>query len=407
MKDTDFHPLQGAAPDSSTRAATGASSPKTPAESTDPVLRFLGRTPRGLPRLTEADVPANESGLRRLAQSGSWRSVSSLSQRLLSTAHPVDELLRLRWFRITALLKLRSYAQAEREMAILGDLTGESWMFERYATLYSGRRGSMVPFSLLVQRALMPGYTGKHAESLQRLYDLLDLIKWVPWPAASWSPPEPRTLSDEDAATQRSQWQQVMLCLVNSLVTTQDYPLAIAHLEQMLGREQACAQANPSAGTVSPQTTLLHSLLGRVHIQVGNTAAAEDAFDQLDCLLIDSDGCADVRLNRGYLSVALGQYEAALAEFEAALQIDASLVTAANNRAVCLLYSCRLPEAIESLERFIQEDPSSHCHQTLLANLAVLYQMKEGGAAAKQTLEKVALAIGPDDIDTSALLASG
>ena len=89
------HPLQPTTVDSSTRAPAGPSA--TAAETADPVSRFLGtQTPDRSARLTEADVPSNESGLQRLAKCGSWRSVSSLSQRLLSTAHPVDELLRLR-----------------------------------------------------------------------------------------------------------------------------------------------------------------------------------------------------------------------------------------------------------------------------------------------------------------------
>ena len=81
---------------------------------------------------------------------------------------------------------------------------------------------------------------------------------------------------------------------------------------------------------------------------MGNVAAAEDAFAQLECLIADADEHPDVRLNRGFLAVSLGQYDAALPEFEAVLQLDPTHATAANNAAVCQLYCCRLPDAIRT-----------------------------------------------------------
>ena len=49
-----------------------------------------------------------------------------------------------------------------------------------------------------------------------------------------------------------------------------------------------------------------------------------------------------VRLNRGLLGVAQGQCEAAAHDFDAVLQLDPTNAVAANNRAVCQLYCCRL-----------------------------------------------------------------
>ena len=78
-------------------------------------------TPTVGTRLREQDVSRDEEGLRQLALVGAWRAVASLGQTLLQSSHPVDVLLRLRWYRITALLKVREHALAEREMALLGD----------------------------------------------------------------------------------------------------------------------------------------------------------------------------------------------------------------------------------------------------------------------------------------------
>jgi len=358
--------------------------------------------------------------LRALAARGAWKRMGTLAGQLLAVSHPVDELLRLRMYRIIAMLKMREVPQAARELGLLGDLTGHGWFFERYPTMYPTKRGSMVPFTLLLLHALMPSYASDYAQSLQRMYDLLDLLRRGSWPALTVEASETASATDggrvgseqdavaaevagaadadADADVQRRQRAAVALALVNVYCAAQEFPLAILHLEQMIAAESERAAA--AHATLS----LLHSLLGRTHIQVGNLQAAEDAFNKLECLLPDADDSADVRMNRGYLAMASGEYESALAELDAALAIDPRCAVAANNRAVCLLYCCRLADAIASLEAFLKHDPERNTQQALLSNLAVLYQMLSGGAAAKQTLEKLALTFGPDDLECSALL---
>lgn len=133
--------------------------------------------PSGARRLREEDVPRGEDGLRQLAAAGQWRAVASLGQTLLSSSHPVDVLLRLRWFRITALLKLREHKAAEHEMSLLGDLRGQQWQYERYPALFTGKKGSMIPFSLSLLHAMMPACAGDHSSAQQRLYALLTTIQ--------------------------------------------------------------------------------------------------------------------------------------------------------------------------------------------------------------------------------------
>jgi len=378
----------------------------------DPVEKFLGGPLPAKRRLSEADVPHTSEGVRALVGAGSWRAVSTLSQQLLATSHPVDELLRLRWFRIMSMLKLRDVATASREMGLLGDLLGPGWMYEKYPTIFPQKRGSMVPFALLLLHALMPAYSGDHAQTLQRLYALFEMLRTTSWPAASFAfhkesgkrsterTTHAASEGEGDTTTHHAQRCAVLVALVNTYCAAQDYPLAIAHLKQMLAA--AAAQRITVQGS---EQAVLHSLLGRVHIQVGNLDAAEDAFNKLECLLLDADSSADVRLNRGFLSVARGEYEEALEEFNAALELEPANSVAANNVAVCLLYCCRLSDAIKSLEEYIKGDPARRTTQALLSNLSVLYQMVNGGAAAKQTLEQLGRALGPDELDVDALLS--
>ena len=85
------------------------------------------------------------------------------------------------------------------------------------------------------------------------------------------------------------------------------------------------------------------------------------------------------------------------------LELDPTHAVAANNRAVCLLYSCQLQQAINSLEGFLKADPRNRTHQSLVANLAALYQMTDGAATAKQGLERLVLEMAADDFDIGVL----
>ena len=77
----------------------------------------------------------------------------------------VDVLLTLRWYHIVALLRLREVSKAEKEMALLGDLRSDSWLYERYAGVYPNKSGSMVPLAImsLESPANSIGFCWKHA----------------------------------------------------------------------------------------------------------------------------------------------------------------------------------------------------------------------------------------------------
>ena len=73
----------------------------------------------------------------------------------------------------------------------------------------------------------------------------------------------------------------------------------LAQLIDTVRRErQKGPQGGPEASMPSlPEVSLL-SLLGKIQIQVGNVEAAEDAFNQQECLLREPDSSVEVRLNR-------------------------------------------------------------------------------------------------------------
>ena len=340
-------PLGGPAP-----PAASASGGTTIGGPVDPVELFLGHAVSPT-RTTAADVPATEEGVRTLADAGAWKAAGALAKQLLDRSHPVDVLLRLRWYRIVALLKLRDVAEATREMAVLGDLNGGSYRYERYETVYPGRSGSMVPFSLRLLHAHMPALGGDAPPSLQRLYTLL-----------GETDAELGALAISAPAAHRAELvhrrRQLCLALVNVYVSQKEHALAVAQarnsrrnsrrnsprnpltahpppplqLAQLLEATQKERKQKAEAGeapatvhAVQASESKLLSMLGRLQLQVGNVAAAEDAYAQLECLIADADEHPDVRLNRGFLAVALGDYEAALPEFEAVLALVSTVCT--------------------------------------------------------------------------------
>ena len=62
--------------------------------------------------------------------------------------------------------------------------------------------------------------------------------------------------------------------------------------------------------------------------------------------------------------------------------------------------SCRLSDAVATLEAQLKANPHGSMHPTLVANLANLYQMTGG---PKSTLERLVMATAPDDFDPSVL----
>jgi Flp pilus assembly protein TadD len=142
---------------------------------------------------------------------------------------------------------------------------------------------------------------------------------------------------------------------------------------------------------------------------VGNLTAAESAFGKSECLLTDTDSHAPVRVNRGLLAMAQGDYALARDEFGAALELEPSSSIAANNRAVCLLHLCQIGEAIGALEDFLRADPVKHLDSTLVGNLAAMYELHSdaSSAAARRVLDQLVAMVGADDFELAQLRPAG
>lgn len=77
---------------------------------------------------------------------------------------------------------------------------------------------------------------------------------------------------------------------------------------------------------------------------------------------------------------------------------------AANNKAICLLYTCDLSRAISCLEELISRDPEKHLHEVIVFNLCTMYDLKSDNShEKKRTLMSLISSYASDTFDYSVL----
>ena len=367
-----------------------------PATTLDRDARLLGAPLTAFQKELNAIDNSPEQQLENLVNRERFNSAAALSANLLQNPQAIQNVNRVKYLRIVVLLNVKQYASAEHELDAI--MTGLLGVTEKYTTRAEPPTQALtgIPSVLfldfLLLHATSPGYASKHNESLERLYSLLH--------ALDHDSLAHHLMIDKASEIYKHFRSRIMLAITNELISSGELQLAIVQIQSMLdpNGDASMKSVSPSGLETNMIRTLL-SLLGRVYAQMGNASAAEDASGQLECLVPDSLNDPDCLISRGYLNVIQGDYEAAQLEFEAALSVNPADAVAANNRAVCLLYLCRLNDAIASIENFIRGDPRARLHVPLLTNLAVLYQMKENGVASRQCLDRIIAGIGPDTMN--------
>lgn len=131
---------------------------------------------------------------------------------------------------------------------------------------------------------------------------------------------------------------------------------------------------------------------------MGILSKAEQLFAKVESLHEHPEESIRCRLNRGYLYFGKGRYSAAYDEFDEVLKKSPSNLTAANNRAICLLYTKNLTKAILSIEEVIRNDPLNTLDETLIFNLCTMYDLEaEDSGKKKNLLKNLILKYGDED----------
>eukprot|EP01117_Protostelium_nocturnum_P003622 TRINITY_DN1489_c0_g2_i1.p1 TRINITY_DN1489_c0_g2~~TRINITY_DN1489_c0_g2_i1.p1 ORF type:complete len:427 (-),score=187.89 TRINITY_DN1489_c0_g2_i1:419-1699(-) len=383
-------------------------------------------------KLSAEDVSQDVVGLKKLMDQGSWRNVIKLCDKCIANGmkYPHD-LLQLKLCKIISLLKLRQYKAVSDEIDQLGSFDESPNTFQSYPQLYSNLFGSFVPFSLRVIKAQLPEFL-KTGNSLDEMFQLLSLckkqietlnsneesmrrkdtssssvLKLVDHLTPLFTPSSPFPSSpssipledfffgnfDESVGNWKDREVCISLIIATRLVQEKEYPLAISMLQDISKKY--------------PNNSSLLSGIGRVYLQMGNIKTASVVFKQIESLEGEADQSI-ISMNKGFLALALNQFTIAIDHFQQVLVKNPKDVTAANNKAVCLLYTCNLSHAISSLEDFVFRDPENNLNESLVFNLCTLYDLKsENSLEKKKNILALVGKYASDDFDFSFVKLNG
>jgi tetratricopeptide (TPR) repeat protein len=392
------------------------------------------------------DVTLDLKGIQILAENDCWKEVLKLCERCLQLGFAPHELLQYRLSQIVSLLRLHLNQFAQQNVDSLGDLNNSNvYFYEYYGTMYKNQKGNMVPFSLLLLKAVIPhfchmdaedqqqqhttdehsnqnphgkstlsgavGATGSHV-ALDRLYKLLHLCGsnlpegGILTKKKKQQQQQQQEKTEDDTSIWYLREKRVLFFILNCHVACKHYSLAIELLEKVITYFD---QSHFHQGKDPEHFVVLLSLLGCLYLQSGVLPYAERIFERTETIAKDNADNLQIsiraRLNRGYLKFAQGKYNDSIKEFEFVLQeLDPLNVLAANNRAVCYLYSRNLTQAISSLEEFIRRDPQKTLDETLVFNLSTLYDLEsENSGNKKKVIMMMINRFVGDDFPTSAL----
>ncbi|XP_051942639.1 trafficking protein particle complex subunit 12 [Hippocampus zosterae] len=379
----------------------------------DLMVRFLGEQ-AAMKRqvLTANSVEQSFLGLKQLISSKNWRAAVDLTGRLLTahgqgygkagqpTSHSANS-LQLWFARLALLTKLNLFQNAELEFEPFGDLDQPDLFYEYYPTLYPGRRGSMVPFSMRLLHAELPQHLAKPQEALDRLHNLktvcLTIVDNLEKGFAEDGDMITLTMENRQESLKlwKSRLSRVLYSMANCLLVMKDYVLAVEVY-------QAIIQYEPQ------QRAQLLSGIGRIFLQIGDIKTAEMYFCDVEktCQKTDSEPSLTtcVLMNRAFVYLSQNNYGEAHASFMDVLKMDPKNPVANNNAAVCLLYLGRLKESLGKLEGLVQQDPALYLHESVLFNLTTMYELESSRSTQKKQalLEAVSCREG-DSFNTQCL----
>ncbi|KAG7212984.1 hypothetical protein KM043_002324 [Ampulex compressa] len=330
--------------------------------------------------LTASDVTQDERGLRNLIQAGCYRAAVNLSGRLLAVyaqgygkinqpSKHTPHSLQLWYTRLALLTKLRQLDVLENESKPFGNLDKPDMYFTFYPELYGTRPGSMASFAFRLLLAEIPSYYGKPKQALDNLYKILATINRVianfqAGLGGEGSHIKISASEQEDAVRLwKGRKSRVLVSIINCAVSMRNYVLAIDILEDL------CKSPDWS----EEQLDILKSGIGRVHLFLGDVAAAE----KLLISRTSEEGTPSIRelVDRGLMAVAQNAFQEAYNCFQTASSMDPSNIMLINNMAVCLLYTGQLKAAVHLYESAVTRNPVKSLQEPTLLNMCTLYEL--------------------------------
>ena len=171
----------------------------------------------------------------------------------------------------------------------------------------------------------------------------------------------------------RKRETSVLICIIAKFLVLREYGNALVMLRDL-------RKMYPN------DITLLCGIL-RVYMQLGNTVQAEKCLrDATELAGVEPSGedWVQLQMSKGFLSLAADDYGGAISHFDAILSRVPTNFIAANNRAIALLLSCRLGDAISSLEDMLRSSPEKFVNEQLVFNLCTMYDLQSDSSVEKK-----------------------
>ncbi|KAM3281875.1 trafficking protein particle complex subunit 12 [Capsicum chacoense] len=324
------------------------------------------------------------SSLQDLATRGAWKSIldkinHARSLNLLNKPH---EHLTYLTFNVLALTKLRRPVDANQELETLlvvdsdNDFNDPQFYYQTYPQHYPNMKGNFVPFALRWLHAYLPYALNQPMKSFDRFYTLLNFIR-----------------SKKDG---NDLWKRREIMVLNSIISQhlsrKDFKLCLVLLNELVG---LCGEGDPN----------VLSKLGYVKMQYGDVEGAKKAFKLVEGMVNSgSEVCLRnlVSRNKALLFIVEKDYVSAVREYEECIERDGMDMVAMNNKALCLMYSRDLSDAIKVLENALERVPTVALNETLVVNLCSMYELAYvNHADIKRTLNSWIARVAPDDFDAS------
>uniref|UniRef100_A0ACD5ZEM1 Uncharacterized protein n=1 Tax=Avena sativa TaxID=4498 RepID=A0ACD5ZEM1_AVESA len=292
-----------------------------------------------------------------LANRGQWQALLAHLAQPSHAHHPHHRLL-LSALSALSLAKLRRFPDAA---ALL-------------ASLHPDPGFPPPPFLLRLLHALLPLFFPDRPLALDRLYTLLSSIRARP-----------------DA--QHPEWRRrdalVASILASDHLSHREFDVALALVAELAARD--------------PDNPVLLSRLAYAHLQIGNLAAASAVFRHVESIAADHPSHTNLLArNRALECIVAKDYTAAVREYELCIEADPTDAIALNNKALCLMYSRDLGDAIKVLEGALERMPTAALNETVVVNLCSMYELAYvNHGEVKRTLAEWITRVAPDDFDRS------
>ena len=361
----------------------------------------------------ESDNISNDlEGFQKLVSGGNLYAAIDLTTKVISklTNENDNQTIAsniLNWYnaRFNLMFKLKLYSTLQSELELFNDFNTADFYFEFYPTLYPAKRGCMVPFTMRLLHAVLPVTvsTLNCAQSITRLYKLKAVAEKIlqNLDANTCEEGFKVQLNDNDKKESINLWSKRLISILqaisNILLVMKEYESSFAVYDKIILLLEK-SYLVPEVKVLS--IVNIHSCIGRSLLQLGDIKQAQNRFVLAEKASLNTNLVAVqtvLVMNKGFLYLGANNWKESLVNFNKAISIDSTNIEAHNNAAVCLLYMCKLKDAIKTLEKAVYDNKplidslrtySKHKQQSfegVCANLVTSYELESSKHQVKRT----------------------